>query len=143
MWNAITTGRIFFPAMTAVIKFFPYFITMMVLVILASKTFNRYLVDCGGGVGNVDSSAGGMGQDSGNGGAGSGSDSGEPMDADTRARELARRKEEARRKRRKKKRTGSSLVSSCFQGKTNNVLYSSQVPRVAPIVRFFNMILFE
>lgn len=75
--------------------------------------------DCGGGVGNVEVSAGGllMGQDSRNGGAGSGSDSGETMDADTRARELARRKEEARRKRRKKKRTGSSLVSSCFQGK--------------------------
>ena len=38
------------------------------------------------------------------------------MDADARAKELARRKEEAKRKRRKKKRTGSSLVSSCFQG---------------------------
>lgn len=49
---------------------------------------------------------------------GSASDSGEPMDAETRAKELARRKEEAKRKRRKKKRTGSSLVSSCFQGKT-------------------------
>lgn len=61
----------------------------------------------GGGVGG----GGGSG-----GGSGSGSDSGEHMDADTRARELARRKEEARRKRRKKKRTGSSLVSSCFQG---------------------------
>jgi hypothetical protein len=29
---------------------------------------------------------------------------------------VQQRKEEARRKRRKKKRTGSSLVSSCFQG---------------------------
>lgn len=46
---------------------------------------------------------------------GSASDSGECMDAETRAKELARRKEEARRKRRKKRRTGSSLVSSCFQ----------------------------
>lgn len=70
-------------------------------------------LECGGGdVGNVDNGAGGLGQST---GTGSGSDSGEPMDADTRARELARRKEEARRKRRKKKRTGSSLVSSCFQ----------------------------
>lgn len=51
---------------------------------------------------------------------GSASDSGEPMDAETRAKELARRKEEAKRKRRKKKRTGSSLVSSCFQGKNSN-----------------------
>ncbi|CAG9856256.1 unnamed protein product [Phyllotreta striolata] len=50
-----------------------------------------------------------------NGGGGSASDSGDQMDADTRARELARRKEEAKRRRRKKKRTGSSLVSSCFQ----------------------------
>lgn len=55
--------------------------------------------------------------DHGGGGGGSGSDSGDQMDADTRARELARRKEEAKRRRRKKKRTGSSLVSSCFQGK--------------------------
>lgn len=53
----------------------------------------------------------------GSGAGGSASDSGDQMDADTRARELARRKEEAKRKRRKKKRTGSSLVSSCFQGK--------------------------
>lgn len=51
------------------------------------------------------------------GGEGSGGDSGDQMDADSRARELARRKEEAKRRRRKKKRTGSSLVSSCFQGK--------------------------
>lgn len=43
------------------------------------------------------------------------------MDADARAKELAHRKEEAKRKRRKKKRTGSSLVSSCFQGKQNTV----------------------
>ncbi|XP_065173994.1 MAP kinase-interacting serine/threonine-protein kinase 1 isoform X2 [Atheta coriaria] len=49
------------------------------------------------------------------GGEGSGGDSGDQMDADSRARELARRKEEAKRRRRKKKRTGSSLVSSCFQ----------------------------
>lgn len=48
-------------------------------------------------------------------GNGSASDSGDQMDADTRARELARTKEEAKRRRRKKKRTGSSLVSSCFQ----------------------------
>lgn len=50
------------------------------------------------------------------GGNGSASDSGDQMDADARAKELARRKEEAKKKRRKKKRTGSSLVSSCFQG---------------------------
>ncbi|KAF5306977.1 hypothetical protein FQR65_LT07200 [Abscondita terminalis] len=49
------------------------------------------------------------------GGGGSASDSGDQMDGDARARELARRKEEAKRKRRKKKRTGSSMVSSCFQ----------------------------
>lgn len=49
------------------------------------------------------------------GAGGSASDSGDQMDADTRAKELARRKEEAKRKRRKKKRTGSSMVSSCFQ----------------------------
>lgn len=66
---------------------------------------------------HVQGGGGGGGVGSG-GGSGSGSDSGEHMDADTRARELARRKEEARRKRRKKKRTGSSLVSSCFQGTT-------------------------
>lgn len=34
-----------------------------------------------------------------------------------RQAELSRRQEEARRRRKKKKRTGSSLVSSCFQGK--------------------------
>nr|XP_023019864.1 MAP kinase-interacting serine/threonine-protein kinase 1 isoform X2 [Leptinotarsa decemlineata] len=48
-------------------------------------------------------------------GGGSASDSGDQMDAETRERELCRRKEEAKRKRRKKKRTGSSVVSSCFQ----------------------------
>jgi len=34
---------------------------------------------------------------------------------------VQQRKEEARRKRRKKKRTGSSLVSSCFQGMVSGV----------------------
>jgi hypothetical protein len=34
---------------------------------------------------------------------------------------VQQRKEEARRKRRKKKRTGSSLVSSCFQGTDSSV----------------------
>lgn len=48
-------------------------------------------------------------------GCGSASDSGDQMDAESRARELERRKEEAKKKRRKKKRTGSSVVSSCFQ----------------------------
>jgi hypothetical protein len=68
--------------------------------------------ECNGGVTNGDSIGGCTG------GGGSASDSGDQMDADARAKELARRKEEAKRKRRKKKRTGSSLVSSCFQGET-------------------------
>ncbi|CAH0555515.1 unnamed protein product [Brassicogethes aeneus] len=62
-------------------------------------------LECNGSLNNGDS----------NGGGGSASDSGDQMDPDTRAKEVARRKEEAKRKRRKKKRTGSSLVSSCFQ----------------------------
>ncbi|XP_064210691.1 MAP kinase-interacting serine/threonine-protein kinase 1 isoform X1 [Tribolium castaneum] len=66
--------------------------------------------ECNGDVTNGDSIGGCTG-----GGGGSASDSGDQMDADARAKELAHRKEEAKRKRRKKKRTGSSLVSSCFQ----------------------------
>jgi hypothetical protein len=69
----------------------------------------NYDPECNGGVTNGDSIGGCTG------GGGSASDSGDQMDADARAKELARRKEEAKRKRRKKKRTGSSLVSSCFQ----------------------------
>lgn len=56
------------------------------------------------------------GSSGGNGSASDSGDQGEPMDPQARAREIARHKEEAKRKRRKKKRTGSSLVSSCFQG---------------------------
>ncbi|XP_066152655.1 MAP kinase-interacting serine/threonine-protein kinase 1 isoform X2 [Euwallacea fornicatus] len=55
------------------------------------------------------------GSSGGNGSASDSGDQGEPLDPQTRAREIARHKEEAKRKRRKKKRTGSSLVSSCFQ----------------------------
>lgn len=73
-----------------------------------------WISDCNGGVINNGDSIGGC-----NVGGGSASDSGDQMDADTRERELARRKEEAKRKRRKKKRTGSSVVSSCFQGNCN------------------------
>lgn len=79
--------------------------------------FFVFVPECGGGVSNdnVRSCTGG--------GGGSASDSGDQMDADARAKELARRKEEAKRKRRKKKRTGSSLVTSCFQGIFNDVIY--------------------
>ncbi|XP_049823657.1 MAP kinase-interacting serine/threonine-protein kinase 1-like isoform X2 [Aethina tumida] len=66
----------------------------------------HYDSECNGSVNNGDSTGGG---------GGSASDSGDQMDPDTRAKEVARRKEEAKRKRRSKKRTGSSLVSSCFQ----------------------------
>jgi hypothetical protein len=76
------------------------------------KTNVVFVTECNGGVTNGDSIGGCTG------GGGSASDSGDQMDADARAKELARRKEEAKRKRRKKKRTGSSLVSSCFQGET-------------------------
>ncbi|CAG9759465.1 unnamed protein product [Ceutorhynchus assimilis] len=68
---------------------------------------------------NSSSSIEGRGSGACNGGNGScasdSGDQGEPLDAQTRAREIARHKEEAKRKRRKKKRTGSSMVSSCFQ----------------------------
>ncbi|KAL3268755.1 hypothetical protein HHI36_007857 [Cryptolaemus montrouzieri] len=70
------------------------------------------------GMGNTSESSGGCangGSIGGGLGGGSASDSGDQMDADTRARELERRKEEAKKKRRKKKRTTSSVVSSCFQ----------------------------
>lgn len=68
------------------------------------------------------------------GGGGSGSDSGDQMDNEQREREIARRKEEAKRKRRKKKRTGSSLVSSCFQGKTKlqSLVSSNRIPTRFP-----------
>lgn len=73
---------------------------------------DNYGPECNGGISNGESTEGGC---TSGGCGGSASDSGDQMDADTRARELARRKEEAKRKRRKKKRTGSSVVSSCFQ----------------------------
>jgi hypothetical protein len=42
---------------------------------------------------------------------------------------VQQRKEEARRKRRKKKRTGSSLVSSCFQGMVWGVVGGDMVTK--------------
>lgn len=71
-----------------------------------------------------------IGRCNGNGG-GSASDSGDQMDNEQREREIARRKEEAKRKRRKKKRTGSSLVSSCFQGKNKNHFSSLDIQSMA------------
>ncbi|KAK9871830.1 hypothetical protein WA026_014286 [Henosepilachna vigintioctopunctata] len=73
-------------------------------------------------------------------GGGSASDSGDQMDADTRARELERRKEEAKKKRRKKKRTTSSIVSSCFQDLyrlTGEVLGEGAYARVQTCVNIY------
>ncbi|ENN73300.1 hypothetical protein YQE_10064, partial [Dendroctonus ponderosae] len=76
-----------------------------------NNTSNSSIVGCSGSSG-------------GNGSASDSGDQGEPLDPQARAREIARHKEEAKRKRRKKKRTGSSLVSSCFQGKLEYFLSS-------------------